>query len=421
MPITSPFAKLYTALIAYVQTTIPAIRYISQDYGQLDFYDDTPPVSWPCLLVDINNANYSQGGHNLQLVEASVTLRLAHTSYSDISNLPPAQVLELGLKHLELEQQVITALHNWQPAHEELGSLTMESVASAKRDDNIRERVITLSTSMQYDATVITPSPTPLEVVGNILPDLELPCIDPLCPYGRGINFIRIAGWDTSIDASDPTKPKLNITEIYLQVADGAQSHNDTTIVKASSLLAATPGILTISVAGVQDYPIRLPHITSGNLAEAATLVNIDINIGAQNTNAQMYFTWDGTTATPYFTPLSKNTALFEFNTQCNNLANIANMVLPVQAYYPNGDGTANYDIAISNLVSGSNTTLTYNAYDVQDQLYNHLITDCAIGPLTTDAVVQAIVGNITLPTVSDISDIVIETFKYTITCLNRS
>jgi hypothetical protein len=163
----SPFAKLYTALITAIQATMPAIRYVSQDYGQLEFYDNTPPVSWPCVLLDVGDATFSDASHNMQLVNATVTLRLAHASYSDISSLPPAQVRELGLKHYELEHELCNILHNWQPPHDELGALTRIATATEKRDDNIRVRTITFSTSMQYDSTSTAVStPTPL-VINN--------------------------------------------------------------------------------------------------------------------------------------------------------------------------------------------------------------------------------------------------------------
>jgi hypothetical protein len=77
----SPFTKLYTAIIAHLQTNMPTLRYIAQDLGQIDFYEDTPPVSWPCLLMDIGDASFSDASHGMQLAEASVTLRLAHTTH----------------------------------------------------------------------------------------------------------------------------------------------------------------------------------------------------------------------------------------------------------------------------------------------------------------------------------------------------
>ncbi len=170
MSLQSPFGKLYTSIMERITEAMPAIKFISQDLGQLDFYDDKPPVTWPCVLIDITEASFEEYLNDLQTVNANVTIRLAHTTYSDISNLSNTQVRELGLKHYELEHELCSYLHNWQPPHDELGVLTRIATATEKRDDNIRVRMITFSTCMQYDATLITPTPTPMEVVPNMLP-----------------------------------------------------------------------------------------------------------------------------------------------------------------------------------------------------------------------------------------------------------
>jgi hypothetical protein len=176
MPLQSPFANLYTAIMQRINTAMPAIKFISQDLGQLDLYDERPPVSWPCVLIDIGDAAFEDAGNNLQLATANVTLRLSHTTYSDISNLPNAQVRELGLKYYELEHELCSYLHGWQPVdaqgneYDELGELCRVATATEKRDDNIRVRLITFSVAMQYDTTLINPTATPMQVVPNMLP-----------------------------------------------------------------------------------------------------------------------------------------------------------------------------------------------------------------------------------------------------------
>lgn len=159
----NPSTLLYTAIMQRLEQAVPAIRFISQDLGQLDFYDERPPVSWPCVLIDINDLQFENASRNVQIATATVTLRIAHTAYSDVSNLPNSQIRELGLKHLELEHRIGSALHGWQPPHESIGTLMRIAIATAKRDDNIRERVLSFSIAMQYNAELIAPTPIPLE------------------------------------------------------------------------------------------------------------------------------------------------------------------------------------------------------------------------------------------------------------------
>jgi len=153
-----------------IKIVAPNMRYISQDLGQLEFYDDKPPVSWPLSLIDIGEATFEEYLHNLQTVNVNVTIRIAHCTYSDVSNLPNTQVRELALTFYELEHAIGNALHNWTPPHDELGALTRISTSTEKRDDNIRVRVLTFNVSMQYDSEAISMRTIPLNVIGNTNP-----------------------------------------------------------------------------------------------------------------------------------------------------------------------------------------------------------------------------------------------------------
>jgi hypothetical protein len=164
----SPLSKLYLAIQAHIKNNVPEIRFISQDLGQLEFYDDKPPVSYPCVLVDVGELLYEDASHNMQIASASVTLRLALASYSDVSNLAPAQVQNKALEFYDIENKLSSTLHNWQPANEFLGAMYRTATSTEKRDDNIRVRQITFSTSIQFNGDEIIPTPTPLQFLSTI-------------------------------------------------------------------------------------------------------------------------------------------------------------------------------------------------------------------------------------------------------------
>lgn len=159
----SPISKLYTAVLDRIKAAAPGIRFITQDLGQLEFYDTKPPVSWPCVLIDVGDLNFEDGSHNFQIANASITLRLALTTYSDVSSLTSDQVRELGLEFYELEHKLGNVLHNWQPPHDELGALVRTATATEKREDNIRVRQITFTTTLQYDGDALAPTETPIQ------------------------------------------------------------------------------------------------------------------------------------------------------------------------------------------------------------------------------------------------------------------
>jgi hypothetical protein len=147
----NPATNLYLSLIDKIQQAIPTIRYIAQDFGQLEYYELRPAIGFPAVLIDIGAQLYTDASHSVQLATSTVTLRLAMGSYSDNSNITPAQVRAKAMEYYELEHALSQALHNWQPPHEAIGALTRTTTDTEKREDDIRVRAITFAVSMQYD------------------------------------------------------------------------------------------------------------------------------------------------------------------------------------------------------------------------------------------------------------------------------
>ncbi|MXV37691.1 hypothetical protein GO491_03200 [Flavobacteriaceae bacterium Ap0902] len=44
---------------------ISDIKYVDEDWGQLDYYSPNMPVQWPCCLIDIQSVDYSNLGIDL--------------------------------------------------------------------------------------------------------------------------------------------------------------------------------------------------------------------------------------------------------------------------------------------------------------------------------------------------------------------
>lgn len=153
MPLTSPLASLYNSLLQHIQQTVPAIRYINHDFGQLE--EPRPPVSWPCLLIDFDELTYSDMGNQpRQLVTGRLVLRLGLQGYSGLSNLKPEAVREKGLEFLELEQQLAAALHGWAPPG--ISRLLRRSAVTEKRDDDLRVRILSFELSYTDEAALPT-------------------------------------------------------------------------------------------------------------------------------------------------------------------------------------------------------------------------------------------------------------------------
>lgn len=76
---------LYT-LINEIKDKMPELSLVDEDYGQLEYIDsetDTYPVTFPCVLLDAADVQWSniQGGH--QKGVATINVRLAIDCYDD--------------------------------------------------------------------------------------------------------------------------------------------------------------------------------------------------------------------------------------------------------------------------------------------------------------------------------------------------
>lgn len=118
----------------------PGIRYINQDLGQLDFYVQRPPVSWPCVLIDFTDTTYEQKQFKAQWGQMNITLRMGFDQWSDSSNLAPQEVEEKALRYFELENKLYKALQDWDADGLLMVKMRRIGALSEQREDKYRVR-----------------------------------------------------------------------------------------------------------------------------------------------------------------------------------------------------------------------------------------------------------------------------------------
>ena len=79
--------ELQIALIKHIGDNMPYISYIDEDYGQLEMTDqestETYPLTYPCVLVDCANVDWSNTGNGGQLGLITAKTRLIIDCYDD--------------------------------------------------------------------------------------------------------------------------------------------------------------------------------------------------------------------------------------------------------------------------------------------------------------------------------------------------
>ena len=126
-------------------TAITGIRYIDEDWGQLDDYSPNPPVQWPCVLIDVSAVSYSNLGQDATRIpnsrqqgEAQLTVKIANVKLSNTSAMAGPKVRYQQVPEIfEIMQQVHNRLHGYRP-NERAGKLIRVSMQRSRRDDGVQ-------------------------------------------------------------------------------------------------------------------------------------------------------------------------------------------------------------------------------------------------------------------------------------------
>lgn len=162
----SPFANIFLAIQERIDTEVPEIKYIDQNFGQLEGYTDRPSVAFPCILTDFEGWTFENLGTLAQKAEGDVVIKLGFASYRNTSNVTTETYRKLALAYYEIEWKLHKALHGWSPG-DDLGTLTRIANLGENRPMGVRVRTLRYRLGFEDYST----KPTSTFIA---LPDFEL-------------------------------------------------------------------------------------------------------------------------------------------------------------------------------------------------------------------------------------------------------
>jgi hypothetical protein len=125
--------------------TVPAFKYVDEDWGQLDDYGPHAPVQWPCCLIDFSGADYSDLGkdkgatpQNRQEATGSISFTFANLKLTKSSGKAPIGQKDAAWLLVGLIEDAHKQLHGFRPA-DYSGALMRRSFRRIKRDDGIQQ------------------------------------------------------------------------------------------------------------------------------------------------------------------------------------------------------------------------------------------------------------------------------------------
>lgn len=144
---TNYFGELFLQLQTKIKATCPEIRWIDQDFGQLEEFEIRPEVSFPCVLIDFSEANYEEIATLAQIGNITISFRLGFAPFSHSSNITPLDVKQKALDYYRLEQKLYECLQGFETEFSQ--GLIRTRAYSEKRQDALRVRVLQFTTSYE--------------------------------------------------------------------------------------------------------------------------------------------------------------------------------------------------------------------------------------------------------------------------------
>jgi len=129
-------------------------NYVDEDWGQLDFYSPNFPVKWPCTLIDLASANFSNIGRdktktpiNRQQGDGLISITVANLRLSNTSRMAPQSQKDNAWSIWELIEKTHELLQGFRP-FENSGALIRTGIRRVKRDDGVQEYTMLYSVGM---------------------------------------------------------------------------------------------------------------------------------------------------------------------------------------------------------------------------------------------------------------------------------
>lgn len=136
------------ALLKAIQNKIAEnaeIKYVDENWGQLDLYGNEIPVKWPCTLISLSSAVFSNIGTdpkalpvNRQEATANIEITVAKLKLTNSSfKAPMVQKLQ-SWEVWDIVQSIHNQLHGWNPIPG-TGKLIRTGISQVRRDDGVQE------------------------------------------------------------------------------------------------------------------------------------------------------------------------------------------------------------------------------------------------------------------------------------------
>lgn len=135
---------ILSAVMGRLSESVPDLRYIAEDWGQLDFYNEAPPVKFPCALISVSNIKFESQTFEERRATMTILIRVADAPAVSGTQTAPESYRERAFAILELMEQIGDCLYGF--GGEEFNELEQKTITHYTREDAIREYAMLFET-----------------------------------------------------------------------------------------------------------------------------------------------------------------------------------------------------------------------------------------------------------------------------------
>lgn len=124
---------------------VAELKYIDENWGQLDYYSQNMPVQWPCCLIGIDSISFSDIGQdrsktpqNRQMAKVSAKITLANLKLTNTSLKASQLQKDQAWLIWDLAQKIHEKLHGFCP-DENCSRMIRQTLQHNLRDDGVQE------------------------------------------------------------------------------------------------------------------------------------------------------------------------------------------------------------------------------------------------------------------------------------------
>lgn len=136
--------QILSVVMERLKEQVPDLQYIAEDWGQLDFYDQTPPVKFPCALISVSSINFESQTHDCRWATMTILIRVADAPAVSGSMAAPESYRNRAFSIFDLMDKIGISLYAF--GGEEFNEIEQKTITHYNREDAIREYAMLFET-----------------------------------------------------------------------------------------------------------------------------------------------------------------------------------------------------------------------------------------------------------------------------------